>query len=483
MKTSAKSWGILFALTVAFIIGRLSLYGVATDSVAANDTETYFQCAQNELNSIKFFECSRSAAIPFLFKLLNPQGSYEITSMSEPFFGSETRLVTQPGTGKLVILQTLLSVFSWVFFTLTFCSYLQHELPKITAAFLVYAFALVPQIADWDSILLSESMSFSFFILLMAFLILFLMNSVHHTSFFAQFFSGIGLLISAVFWTFTRDTNGYFTAWIALVLLFTFVFSVMRKKHIFAGMLMVSILLSALFTFQQITFRNSQRWLLPFLNNMAENIFPYPDRVDFFENRGMPVSDTLLSQSGSAEYNQIYAERDFIRWAAEDGLSAYQLFLLDRPIWTIHEIFLSLDDMFSENIQPFFYGSQEQKPHWADKIGNLFHPLSASVLLVDLLLLAVLYPIQLKQNGLEAFSWWIFALILVGGSILLIVISYLGEVRSIIRHVLGGVMGLRLSLWLLGCILFDLTLSIPPAMPVITRLAGTQTPLNSDKIE
>jgi hypothetical protein len=72
---------------------------------------------------------------------------------------------------------------------------------------------------------------------------------------------------------------------------------------------------------------------------------------------------------------------------------------------------------------------------------------------------------------------------LVGGSVVLVVVSYFGEVRSIIRHVLGGVMPLRLSIWLVACILFDQVLEIPAEMPIITRLAGSQTPLISDKIE
>ncbi len=483
MRTSTKSWGILFALTVIFLIGRLALYGIATDSVAANDTDTYLQCAQTELDPVLFFQCNRSATIPFLFRLLNPEGNYQITNMSEPFFGSESRLAVQPGTEKLVIFQTLLSMFSWVFFTLTFSGFLKHELPKIISAILIYGFALVPQIADWDSVLLSESLSFSFFILLITFLLHFIMNTIHRDGYFRIFLSIVGLLVSAIFWTFTRDTNSYLTAFIALVFLGFFFFSLINSRRYYGSMLMMSVLLIALFAYQQITFQRSQRWLLPFMNNMTGNVLPYPERVAFFEERGMPVNETLLAQTGSAEYNLMFDQQDFVAWAKTDGMKTYLSFLLDRPVWSIQQFYLSLDDFFSENIQPFFYGNAEQKPHWAVKPGNLLHPLSAAVILIDLLLLIIVFSIRLKQRGRTAIAWWLFSLILVGGSVVLVVVSYFGEVRSIIRHVLGGVMPLRLSIWLVACILFDQVLEIPAEMPIITRLAGSQTPLISDKIE
>ena len=50
--------------------------------------------------------------------------------------------------------------------------------------------------------------------------------------------------------------------------------------------------------------------------------------------------------------------------------------------------------------------------------------------------------------------FWLLLIMFLGGG-LLMSLAYLGEVRSIWRHVLGGVAALRLTLWLGICALFS----------------------------
>ena len=115
----------------------------------------------------------------------------------------------------------------------------------------------------------------------------------------------------------------------------------------------------------------------------------------------------------------------------------------------------NLDSFFEENRQPFFYGSKEQRPHWAEKPGNFVLPLSSSVILIDFLLL-ILLGVKSVRTGEAADirSFWVLLILFLGGG-LLMSLSYLGEVRSIWRHVLGGVTALRLMLWLTIAALFS----------------------------
>ncbi len=483
MRTAAKSWGVLLLLTVAFIIGRLASYGDLTDSVAANDTSSYFECAPGKIADIAYFECSRPPTIPLLIRFLNPENDYQISLMSEPFFRTEPRLATQKGTENLVIFQTLFSIFSWVLFTLLLISYLRHEIAKITLAILLYGFAFVPQIGDWDSILLSESLSFSFFVLMLAAFLVLMMNYFHQKNFFIRALSALLFLVMFTLWLFTRDTNSYLAVFIAILLIIVFLVGLIRLHRFYGILLIVSLCLSGLFAFQQITFRNSPRWVVPLLNNLTGTVFPYPERVVFFEERGMPVTPELLATTGSAEYNQIGDHPQFMAWVHKSGMRTYMAFLLDRPFWTLTQVTGNLDAFFEENIQPFFYGSREDKPHWAEPIGNLLHPLSASVILIDLLLLLTLLFIWVRRLDGIAFSWLIFCTGLVIGGIMLMSIMFLGEVRSIWRHVLGGVMPLRLAVWIMLAVLLDTALEIPAPPPIITRLGGSQTQLSSGKME
>ena len=482
MMKKTKSWGVLLFLTFLFIAGRLDAYGILRDSVAANDTSSYFDCAKADFTKIEAYECHRSATLPFIIQKLNPDLKYELTDVSEPFFGSEAELQVQPGTEKLVIFQTLLSIFSWCFFTLTVVGLFRHELSKIFAAIILFGFAFVPQIADWDSVLLSESMSFSFFILLCAFLIRFLQNCYGPGSLMRRFLSGFFLLISAIFWLFTRDTNAYFIAFLSVIFFILFWATIFSHRKFQGLMLVLSLCLAACFLFQQQTFRTSKRWLLPLLNNLTTNVFPYPERVAFFEEKGMPVNEAVLSQSGSAEYNDLYNQKEFIQWAETNGLSAYTAFLMNMPLWSVQQIFLNLDGFFAENLQPFFYGKPDEKPHWADKVGNVLHPLSSAVLWIDLFLLLILFIYTIRKRDADSLVWFLFSFLLTIGSIMMISVAYLGEVRSVWRHVLCGVMPLRLILWIQILEILDQSLDSRPSPPIINRLGGQSNRSETDKI-
>ena len=447
------AWVLPFLLIVAFVYGRIVCYGPMNDSVAVQDTESYFAAAEMSPFSLDFFEQQRSPSYPFLIKISNPTLEYELTQLSEPYFGTEARLAVQPGTETLVRNQTVISIVCWVLCAILVASSLNGVFTKALAVFLILGCGFVPQIADWDSILSSESLSISLFILSVG--LLFKVIPDGRKDRLSSCLAAAGLVIVNFFWIFTRDTNAYFIIVEALLLIVTGIIFWIRRKGQRISALLCGFFLLGIFFFHQGTMRESERWLLPFLNNMIANVFPYEDRVEFFTETEMPTEGDVLQLTGSAEYNNIYENEKFIHWARRFGLSSYQKFLLSRPLWCVSEVFNNLDSFFEENRQPFFYGSKEQRPHWAEKPGNFALPLSSSVILIDFLLL-ILLAVKSVRTGEAADirSFWVLLILFLGGG-LLMSLSYLGEVRSIWRHVLGGVTALRLMLWLTIAALFS----------------------------
>ena len=447
------SWLLPFVFCLAFVYGRVVLYGRMDDSVAVQDTESYFQTAGQASWSLRFFEQPRSASYPLLIRLSEPSGEYELTQMSEPFFGTEPRLAVQPGTEDLVRNQTIISIFCWAAFMILIVSSLDGWLTKALAAFLILGFGFVPQTADWDSILSSESLSISLFVLMIGLLVKVIPDGKEEGV--RSHLAAIGLFLVSLLWVFTRDTNAYFILLEALFLIIISIITWWRKNGPRVSSLLCGFFLIGLFVFHQGTFRISERWLLPLLNNLTTNVFPYEDRVRFFAENGMPADEKTLSLTGSAEYNEIYENEALLHWARLQGMQTYQKFLLSMPLWTVLQVYENLDGFFEENRQPFFYGSKEQSPQWAVKPGNLLHPLSASVIVIDLFLL-ILMGIKAgryRQDG-DARMFLLLLVLFLGGG-LMMSISYLGEVRSVWRHVLGGVMALRLTMWLGICGLFS----------------------------
>ncbi len=447
------SWLLPLLFCAAFIFGRVVFYGRMDDSVAVQDSESYFNTAEKTAFKLVFFEQQRSITFPLLIHFSNPTGEHELTQLAEPYFQTEPRLAVQPGTEMIIRNQTIISIICWVGCMVLVVSSLKGWFSKALAAFLILAFGFVPQIADWDSILSSESLSFSLFALLVGLLIKVFPNGEGDG--FRSWIAAIGLLIVNFLWIFTRDTNAYFVLLEALLLIISAVIYWSYRNGQRISSLICGFLLAGLFIFHQGTFRESERWLVPLLNNLTVNVFPYEERVDFFTKYEMPADEETLSLKGSAEYNEITENEKLMHWARRFGMAAYQKFLFSMPLWCVQQVYENLDSFFAENRQPFFYGSKEQRPHWAEKPGNLLHPLSASVILIDFLLI-ILTGIKMIRSGNSAdirLFWLLTAMFLGGG--LLMSLAYLGEVRSIWRHVLGGVTALRMTLWIGICGLFS----------------------------
>lgn len=447
------TWVLPFLFCAAFVYGRIIGYGRLDDSVAVQDSESYFAAAQMPPASIRFFEQPRSVGYPLLIMLSNPSGEYELTLMSEPYFRTEPRLAVQPGTEALVRNQTILSVFCWVAAAVLIGSSVKGWFARALTVFLVLAFGFVPQVADWDSILSSESMSISLFMLMIGLLIKVFPNGEDDSA--ASWFSAAAMIPVTALWIFTRDTNAYFVVAEALVLIISSVIFWIFRKGQRVSALICGFLLAGLFAFQQITFRESERWVIPLLNNLTANVFPYEERVEFFTEQDMPADEDVLSLKGSAEYTELYKNDKFMHWARLRGLRTYQKFLLSMPLWCVLQVYENLDTFFEANLQPFFFGSNQEKPRWAEKPGNLLHPLSASVIIIDLLLLILVGVKSFQTGDPSDIRYFLLMLTLFFGGGLLMSLAYLGEVRSVWRHVLGGVMALRLMLWLSICGMFS----------------------------
>ena len=446
-------WLLPFLFVVIFIFGRIICYGPMNDSVAVQDTESYFAAAQMDPFSLKFFEQQRSPTYPLLIKISNPTLEHELIQLSEPYFGTESRLAVQPGTETLIRNQTVISILCWAAAAILIASSFNGWFAKALAALFVLGCGFVPQIADWDSILSSESVSISLFVLMIGLLAKVIPDGKDDN--FFSWIAAVCLFFVSFFWIFTRDTNAYFIIVEALLLIITGILYWVRRKGQRVSAILCGFLLIGIFFFHQGTFRESERWMLPLLNNMTENVFPYEQRVEFFVEREMPTDGDVLSLTGSAEYNNIYQNEKFIHWARRFGLQSYQEFLLSMPLWSVLQVYNNLDSFFEENRQPFFYGSKEQRPHWAEKPGNLMHPLSAAVILIDLLLLVLVLRKAVKSGApSDIRAFWMLLILFLGGG-LLMSLSYLGEVRSIWRHVLGGVLALRIALWLAITALFS----------------------------
>ena len=210
---------------------------------------------------------------------------------------------------------------------------------------------------------------------------------------------------------------------------------------------------------QQVTFRASERWLLPFYNNVTRGIFPFPMRVAYFQKYGMPVSDTILSYRGSQPLEAMDPSSDFVVWARQNGLTVYSRFIVEHPGYIALSLWEDMDSLWSTNVQPYFFQSGSERPSWLVLFANYLHPVVPLPILLDGLLTLVLLYVAFQHRDRETLIWAWVALWFYAISMALLVLGYAGEMRSVLRHVMGGVVPLRMGIWILLAITADLLLS------------------------
>jgi len=460
--SNKKQWLIFSIILLLAVALRLIGYRYLEDSLGTIDTITYLDTAKVDFPSIEFFKQVRPATIPLIYKLFRPHSGYMLDVISNPSVTGGEKLPTlQPSFVNLIICQIAMSILGWSTLALVMFHRLKQPAIKIISAISVLLFGFTPQMADWDFLLMSESLSFSLYATLIALTIelaFSLGEQVEKISW--KPFLWVGFIFPlSILWTFTRDTNAYLILVSICVLIVLLIFTFWRKT-IPSGPLILSLLLTCgLFFFHQTTFQASPRWLLPLLNNLTTNVFPYPSRVAFFESKGMPISPELLSLRGPAEYNGIYEYKEFIEWIKSNGFNAYTEFLIRTPIWAAQSFYRDLEFVFLLNRQWYFEDSYSGHPSWLIPLGNILHPLSSSVLLIDLLLTLLIIGMALQFHTVHNNTWAVIAVWLFISGAVLLAAGYFGEVRSVQRHALAGTVPLRLSLWLMFAIVADLSLS------------------------
>jgi hypothetical protein len=457
------SWVLFSALAAGLVLFRLQAYGPWGDSVSTMDTPSYLETAGVNTFSPDFLTSIRSPTYPLLFKILAPIDRYEITLISEPYFHAEGKLAQQPGFDRVAIFQMWFSIACWTLLALVIFRRLRSGAVGLSASGLILLFGFSPQVADWDSIILTESLSFSLFALLLAVLIeLAFLALADDTWKGFLWLATAGFGIASFLWVFLRDTNVYFLPVVFAFFLLLIIMAIfLKRKMVLPPLLAGLVITAACFLSQQATFRASPRWWIPLTINMTSNVFGYSDRVEFFTQRyGMPVSDELLAMklSSPLDSKQPFA-RQFIDWEKRTGLSAYTAFIIDRPLWALKSVFDSLNDLFAYNIQPYFYETGRDRPAWLIPIADFLHPLSPFPLaLTGMMVLIIAGAVFLKPDGQTlAWTWiagWLFCV-----SVTLLIMGFLGETRSIIRHAMGGVVPMRLTIWVLLAIISDRVLS------------------------
>lgn len=430
-------------LTIPIIItiasaARIWMYGDPNLSIAGNDTLSYVESSQVPLFSKEMMMGRRMLTTNLLYKFFEPMNGYKILVNGSI---ETTRRLIQPGFNNIAIFQLLISLAGWGLLAYMVSKYIKNPTIKILAAITVTVFGFTPQLADWDSILMSESLTYSLFALQLAFLIYFTFSIYDNP----EFDSSISFILWAIvyfFWTFVRDSNLYvslITIGLTGVMLFSARY---RKNKLIYKILAVSCIIFILGFY---TSSNSTRALLTFINIYSDDLLPAPARVETLTKLGMPKPYTEA-------YNL---------WFEDHAVTTLVKFMFIHPGYPLTKLIKDFPQAFTE-IQQTYFSVPRQDPARPILMimGELFHPENASVFLLCLFLLIGLVIIAQKDTHGMSRPWaglgcWLFLTASI--SIILVI---LGDTWGLNRHALLSTMIFRLFMWIFTLIVIDISIKI-----------------------
>lgn len=431
--------GVIILAAVWF---RVTFYGDMTYSIATNDTSSYYLQANIPLFSREAFTSRRLPSYPVFFNIFEPDGGYHepeaISYPAAPDLGTKHKAF-QPEYIKIVVVQAVLAILSWVTLVLVLCRHLKTKILRPIAAAAILIFAFCPSLSEWDSILMTESLSFSLFTLLAA-ISLELLYRISKEKRSPGMITRILFVIWALLlpaWSFTRDSNSNTLIIVVIFLLAFLIIPGIRKNIPLGWMIALTVWVIFLSYWYSTTTFAANRWRWGWFDIYNDWVSGYPERIEFFKAWGMPEPWTD-------------------EWVYESGSKAYLSFLINNPEFMITEFFGRLSNAFSENLQPYFFTNASTLRKIVIAIGDVFHPYSSVAFFFPLFsgLLIVIASIRnsIKQNA----AWIVFCLWLIAMIYSLFMAAFFGDSAGLIRHTLGAVVYMRFMIWLLPVILAEI---------------------------
>lgn len=429
--------GVTIPILCIVVIGiwfRATVYGDFRLSMGMIDTASYIDSSRASLLSPQIFSGQRLFTTNLLYKLANDPNNCPLTVISNPALGVELRREVQACFDRIVIFQNVLSITGWSFLALTIARWLLHPFYKIMAVILVPAFGFTPQIAEWDSVLSSESISLSMFAIIVG-LMLEISQRVardrnQHSSAITRSLIAIWLVIF-ILWIFLRDVHLY-ACLVTVAILLPFV--LVKKMRLSTGIPIVVYVLSGIFILGMYTTQKSPRWELPLFHVLDGRVFTDQGMVNYFATRFEMPRDP-----SSPEYEA---------WFNSRGFRSYGIFLATHPGYIISALMERSDYLSAGYIQPYFTTTEIRSRKNLLDIGKIVHPETNVVFLVDLILIVSMYGHSLRYPNARTWAWtWLATWMFFYGCVS-VLLSFFGDNIGIHRHIFPYVEIFRLLFWI-----------------------------------
>jgi hypothetical protein len=414
---------IFFALIfLAYIIARVTFNLPALSKPRElADTEAYLRISQESVTDIKFWGDAR----PFVFPLLLKISEQDVSTAATLHLG--------------------FSILAWGFLALTISASLRSPYLTLPSFGLILALSLTRHLASWDYVMMTESLSVSWFALFLA-LGIWLAQGW-------QVYKVVLLIITAFFLAFTRDTNAYLLLMLAGMLTLAILFRWLKPR----ALILITFFI-LIFFLNNYTSDIGRRWIFPLNNIVGMRILVNHEALDYFKSCGMPASPELLALANTFANGQdraFYEDpalKDYRLWLRENGKSCYMEWLLVHPIQSLTDALNQFESLIRfDKLDTFF--ARQYDPVIPYYLEAFIYPVKFIPLLWIILTLAALLAVwrrAWKTNSL----WGIYVLLCLP-ILPHLFITWHGDAMAPERHALSVGLQVALCFWMMIFLFLD----------------------------
>lgn len=351
----------------------------------------------------------------------------------------------------IIIVQATFGAIAWGLLALTVAKNLTPQV-RVIAIVVILSFSFCQNIVQWDSLVLSESLSLSLMVLHIA-------AWLCHQN---RWLQTVAVVVTGILWALSRDTSAYVLAMLCPAMI-GYALLYRRAQHA-----AIAIIFAFAFAASVVSADVGERWLFPFLNTLSQRVLPNSEARRFFSERGMPVSPSLLRLSGkwaSSEDGAYYREpklESFRRWVRSCGKAVYLKFLLSRPLYFLLEPLKDTGDLLiadaigiQQRLTPsqFRYVEKVAYPSFYGR-PSIFADARMNVRLkfvVWMSLCGVFSFVALRAHRSAA----IVPLTMIALVIPMMFVVWHGDAMEVGRHSVTTCVGFRLAMWILTLLALD----------------------------
>jgi hypothetical protein len=445
-----RFFGLLILLTIyaivfsAYLDGKYAVIHLDA-SRYFNDTRGYLKTASFDLNNIQFWAGQRPFTVPLFFKIC----SYSLSNYMD-----------QIAMEHVSRYQAIFSIISWTTLAISFSLGMKRHFMRIIAFATILFLGASLYVTQWDRIMLSDSISTSCMILVIAFLVLagLLWDKHRPVSAWIRGFLLVLLFLAAILFAFSRDTNAYFLAAFSGMMILGIFISAIRKHPLFPSYLAILIGFFVIFLLQNISMNTGRRYVPSLFHVIVYRVIPQQRTLDYFVAQGMPYDDRYLSLhlldlfplNDAAISEESVAK--LYSWTGAHGKSVIAGYLLSHPLYALSaplkdvQIWINGENILYRKILV----PTSTRIHI---LSTVFYPIWDWLPGIFILLFCLCVGAILKDHQIESLWFVIFILFITAYPLLLLI--WHSDTNDLERHAFQLALQLRLAAWMVLALLLE----------------------------